>query len=169
MSDAKLAKDFQSVLVEFQNAQKISQEREKMYAPFVPAAAAPTRYTIHLFCNSIHSLKYHSVTVSICWCLIHVGRSCTCSWHFAANIKWGHRYKVLLFPSGNVRGGCSYSNLAGIHVHIVFNKRLHLVLGDLYNMLECVQPKFGRFKVGARGEPGATISLCLSTAVRILI
>jgi len=42
VSDAKLAKDFQSVLVEFQNAQKISQEREKMYAPFVPAAAAPT-------------------------------------------------------------------------------------------------------------------------------
>lgn len=36
LSDAKLAKDFQAVLVEFQNAQKIAQEREKMYAPFVP-------------------------------------------------------------------------------------------------------------------------------------
>ncbi|KAG0617451.1 hypothetical protein M758_5G190500 [Ceratodon purpureus] len=36
LSDAKLAKDFQAVLVEFQNAQKIAQEREKIYAPYVP-------------------------------------------------------------------------------------------------------------------------------------
>lgn len=35
LSDAKLAKDFQAVLVEFQNAQKIAQERERMFAPFV--------------------------------------------------------------------------------------------------------------------------------------
>ncbi|XP_024377265.1 syntaxin-22 [Physcomitrium patens] len=42
LSDAKLAKDFQAVLVEFQNAQKIAQEREKLYAPFVPEAALPT-------------------------------------------------------------------------------------------------------------------------------
>lgn len=36
LSDAKLAKDFQAVLVDFQNAQKVAQEREKMFAPFVP-------------------------------------------------------------------------------------------------------------------------------------
>jgi hypothetical protein len=43
LSDAKLAKDFQAVLAEFQNAQKIAQEREKMYAPFVPEDVLQTR------------------------------------------------------------------------------------------------------------------------------
>ncbi|KAE9464636.1 hypothetical protein C3L33_03470, partial [Rhododendron williamsianum] len=34
--DAKLAKDFQSVLREFQKAQRLAAERETAYAPFVP-------------------------------------------------------------------------------------------------------------------------------------
>ncbi|KAH9541556.1 hypothetical protein CY35_14G071000 [Sphagnum magellanicum] len=41
VTGAKLAKDFQAVLVEFQNAQKTAQEREKYYAPFVPQAVLP--------------------------------------------------------------------------------------------------------------------------------
>jgi syntaxin 7 len=43
VTGAKLAKDFQAVLVEFQNAQKTAQEREKYYAPFVPQAVLPDR------------------------------------------------------------------------------------------------------------------------------
>jgi hypothetical protein len=43
VSDAKLAKDFQAVLVEFQNVQRIAQEREKMFIPFVAQAVLPTR------------------------------------------------------------------------------------------------------------------------------
>ncbi|CAK9883390.1 unnamed protein product [Sphagnum jensenii] len=42
VSDAKLAKDFQAILVEFQNAQKIAQDREKFYIPFVAQAVLPT-------------------------------------------------------------------------------------------------------------------------------
>lgn len=36
IADAKLAKDFQSVLREFQKAQRLAAERETVYAPFVP-------------------------------------------------------------------------------------------------------------------------------------
>lgn len=36
LRDAKLAKDFQAVLVEFQSAQKLAQSREKKYAPVLP-------------------------------------------------------------------------------------------------------------------------------------
>ncbi|KAF7147818.1 hypothetical protein RHSIM_Rhsim03G0222600 [Rhododendron simsii] len=36
IADAKLAKDFQSVLREFQKAQRLAAERETAYAPFVP-------------------------------------------------------------------------------------------------------------------------------------
>jgi syntaxin 7 len=43
VSDAKLAKDFQAILVEFQNAQKIAQDREKFYIPFVAQAVLATR------------------------------------------------------------------------------------------------------------------------------
>jgi len=43
VSDAKLAKDFQGVLVEFQNAQKIAWDRETVYIPFVPQAVLPAR------------------------------------------------------------------------------------------------------------------------------
>jgi syntaxin 7 len=38
--DAKLAKDFQSVLLEFQIAQKAAQSRQRKYAPVLPPAAS---------------------------------------------------------------------------------------------------------------------------------
>ncbi|PKI45360.1 hypothetical protein CRG98_034164 [Punica granatum] len=40
IADAKLAKDFQAVLREFQKAQRLAAERETAYTPFVPR---PTR------------------------------------------------------------------------------------------------------------------------------
>ncbi|XP_008797975.1 syntaxin-22-like [Phoenix dactylifera] len=44
IADAKLAKDFQAVLKEFQKAQRLAAERETAYAPFVPQAV-PSSYT----------------------------------------------------------------------------------------------------------------------------
>ena len=46
IADAKLAKDFQAVLKEFQKAQRLAAERETAYTPFVPQAALPSRYLI---------------------------------------------------------------------------------------------------------------------------
>ncbi|KAK3013002.1 hypothetical protein RJ639_008734 [Escallonia herrerae] len=43
IADAKLAKDFQSVLREFQRAQRLSAERETAYAPFVPKEVPSSR------------------------------------------------------------------------------------------------------------------------------
>ncbi|KAL8201226.1 hypothetical protein R6Q57_012565 [Mikania cordata] len=43
ITDAKLAKDFQTVLNEFQKAQRLSAEKETAYAPFVPQASLPSR------------------------------------------------------------------------------------------------------------------------------
>lgn len=43
ISDAKLAKDFQSILREFQKAQRLAAERETAYAPFVPKDVHPSR------------------------------------------------------------------------------------------------------------------------------
>ncbi|KAK2972868.1 hypothetical protein RJ640_028396 [Escallonia rubra] len=43
IADAKLAKDFQSVLREFQRAQRLSAERETAYAPFVPKDVPSSR------------------------------------------------------------------------------------------------------------------------------
>lgn len=43
ITDAKLAKDFQAVLKEFQKAQRLAAERETAYTPFVPQAALPYR------------------------------------------------------------------------------------------------------------------------------
>ncbi|KAJ0427863.1 putative target SNARE coiled-coil domain, syntaxin domain, syntaxin/epimorphin [Helianthus annuus] len=43
ITDAKLAKDFQTVLQEFQKAQRLSAERETAYAPFVPQSSLPSR------------------------------------------------------------------------------------------------------------------------------
>ena len=43
IADAKLAKDFQSVLKEFQKAQRLAAERETTYAPFVPKEILPSR------------------------------------------------------------------------------------------------------------------------------
>eukprot|EP00249_Psilotum_nudum_P020024 c27526_g1_i1 orf=446-1273(+) len=44
VADAKLAKDFQSVLKEFQKAQRIAAERETAYMPFVRQAVLPSSY-----------------------------------------------------------------------------------------------------------------------------
>ncbi|CAH2065027.1 unnamed protein product [Thlaspi arvense] len=45
IADAKLAKDFQAVLKEFQKAQQTAAERETAYTPFVPPSATPSSYT----------------------------------------------------------------------------------------------------------------------------
>ncbi|XP_040987938.1 syntaxin-22-like [Juglans microcarpa x Juglans regia] len=45
VADAKLAKDFQAVLKEFQKAQRLAAERETAYTPFVPQAVLPSSYT----------------------------------------------------------------------------------------------------------------------------
>ncbi|CAA0843264.1 Syntaxin-22 [Striga hermonthica] len=45
ITDAKLAKDFQLVLKEFQKAQRIAAERETLYTPFSPQAVLPSSYT----------------------------------------------------------------------------------------------------------------------------
>lgn len=44
IADAKLAKDFQAVLKEFQKAQRLAAERETAYTPFVPQTVLPSRY-----------------------------------------------------------------------------------------------------------------------------
>lgn len=44
IADAKLAKDFQAVLKEFQKAQRLAAERETAYTPFVPQAVMPSSY-----------------------------------------------------------------------------------------------------------------------------
>ncbi|XP_022965320.1 syntaxin-22-like [Cucurbita maxima] len=45
IADAKLAKDFQAVLKEFQKAQRLAAERETAYTPFVPQTVLPSSYT----------------------------------------------------------------------------------------------------------------------------
>ncbi|KAB1226070.1 Syntaxin-22 [Morella rubra] len=44
IADAKLAKDFQWVLKEFQRAQRLAAERETTYAPFVPKEVLSSSY-----------------------------------------------------------------------------------------------------------------------------
>lgn len=39
IADAKLARDFQTVLKEFQKAQRLAAQRETAYSPFVPKEA----------------------------------------------------------------------------------------------------------------------------------
>ncbi|MED6219222.1 Syntaxin-22 [Stylosanthes scabra] len=51
IADAKLAKDFQAVLKEFQKAQRLAAERETAYTPFVPQAA-PSSYSANEDANS---------------------------------------------------------------------------------------------------------------------
>lgn len=46
IADAKLAKDFQAVLTEFQKAQKLAVMRETAYTPFVPQTTLPSSYSI---------------------------------------------------------------------------------------------------------------------------
>nr|KAJ0216728.1 hypothetical protein LSAT_V11C300148330 [Lactuca sativa] len=48
--DAKLAKDFQAVLKEFQKARRLSAERETTYTPFVPQATK-THNNVHFLWN----------------------------------------------------------------------------------------------------------------------
>ncbi|XP_055833912.1 syntaxin-22-like [Solanum dulcamara] len=45
ITDAKLAKDFQAVLKEFQKSQRLAAERETAYTPFVPQAVFNSSYT----------------------------------------------------------------------------------------------------------------------------
>ncbi|PHT45642.1 Syntaxin-21 [Capsicum baccatum] len=45
ITDAKLAKDFQAVLKEFQKAQRLAAERETAYTPFISQAVLPSSYT----------------------------------------------------------------------------------------------------------------------------
>ncbi|KAI3905059.1 hypothetical protein MKX01_017305 [Papaver californicum] len=52
IADAKLAKDFESVLKEFQKAQRVAAEREVQYAPFVPQPV-PSRQDVLLLDNEI--------------------------------------------------------------------------------------------------------------------
>ncbi|KAM1254343.1 syntaxin-22-like [Malus sylvestris] len=47
ITDAKLAKDFQAVLKEFQKAQRLAAERETTYAPFVPKDVLPSSHPAH--------------------------------------------------------------------------------------------------------------------------
>ncbi|KNA04313.1 hypothetical protein SOVF_200790, partial [Spinacia oleracea] len=42
--DAKLVKDFQAVLKEFQKAQRLAAERETSYTPSIPQVVLPSRY-----------------------------------------------------------------------------------------------------------------------------
>ncbi|KAM0967226.1 hypothetical protein ACFX13_023238 [Malus domestica] len=64
ITDAKLAKDFQAVLREFQKAQRLAAERETTYAPFVPQAVLPTSYTTsEIDVNSDKSLEQRALLV----------------------------------------------------------------------------------------------------------
>ncbi|PPS04396.1 hypothetical protein GOBAR_AA16268 [Gossypium barbadense] len=59
VADAKLAKDFQAVLKEFQKAQRLAAERETSYAPSVLKAVLPLR-------NGSDDLKLlHPITVRL--------------------------------------------------------------------------------------------------------
>jgi hypothetical protein len=50
IADAKLAKDFQAILKEFQKAQRLAVEREAAYAPFVSQAGLPQRWFVAPLC-----------------------------------------------------------------------------------------------------------------------
>lgn len=43
IADARLAKDFQSVVREFEKAQQLAAEKESAFAPFVPGEVLPSR------------------------------------------------------------------------------------------------------------------------------
>lgn len=48
VEDAKLARDFQTVLQEFQKIQQLASERESTYSPSVPPSSAPPATTYNL-------------------------------------------------------------------------------------------------------------------------
>ncbi|GAV67769.1 LOW QUALITY PROTEIN: Syntaxin domain-containing protein, partial [Cephalotus follicularis] len=63
IADAKLAKDFQVVLKEFQKAQRLAAERETTYTPF-PQAVLPSSYTANeLDISPDKSLEQRAVLV----------------------------------------------------------------------------------------------------------
>ncbi|PRQ60718.1 hypothetical protein RchiOBHm_Chr1g0384351 [Rosa chinensis] len=47
IADAKLAKNFQAALKDYQKAQRLAAERETAYAPFVPKQVLPSSYSPH--------------------------------------------------------------------------------------------------------------------------
>ncbi|KAA8522022.1 hypothetical protein F0562_012664 [Nyssa sinensis] len=64
ITDAKLAKDFQAVLKEFQKAQRLAAERETAYTPFVPQTVLPSSYTAsELDLSSDKSLEQRALLV----------------------------------------------------------------------------------------------------------
>jgi len=60
IEDAKLARDFQTTLQEFQKVQQLASERESTYTPAAPASNLPTRSTI--LCIAV--IKYIAKIVS---------------------------------------------------------------------------------------------------------
>lgn len=46
IADAKLAKDFQNILKEYQKLQRLAAERETAFAPLVPQAVLPSRQAV---------------------------------------------------------------------------------------------------------------------------
>ncbi|XVF30492.1 hypothetical protein REPUB_Repub16aG0062700 [Reevesia pubescens] len=65
ISDAKLAKDFQSALKDFQKAQRLAAERETAYTPFVPKEVLPSSYAAHeVEINSSKSPEQQTLLVS---------------------------------------------------------------------------------------------------------
>ncbi|XWS57376.1 hypothetical protein CRYUN_Cryun09bG0169100 [Craigia yunnanensis] len=65
IADAKLAKDFQSALKDFQKAQRLAAERETAYTPFVPKEVLPSSYAAHeVEINSSKSQEQQTLLVS---------------------------------------------------------------------------------------------------------
>ncbi|XP_022744046.1 syntaxin-22-like isoform X4 [Durio zibethinus] len=65
IADAKLAKDFQSALKDFQKAQRLAAERETAYTPFVPKEVLPSSYAAHEGeINSSKSAEQQALLVS---------------------------------------------------------------------------------------------------------
>lgn len=65
IADARLAKDFQSVVREFEKAQQLAAEKESAFAPFVPDAVLPSRNNASgkLGIRSSQEPKHASLTV----------------------------------------------------------------------------------------------------------
>jgi len=62
--DAKLAKDFQAVLKEFQKAQRLAAERETVYAPLVHKPSLPSRL---MLIDGLCLLLWFCVLISWLW------------------------------------------------------------------------------------------------------
>ncbi|CAL9052322.1 unnamed protein product [Musa banksii] len=62
VADAKLARDFQHILKEFKNLQRLAAERETAYMPLVPQAVLPSSYAaIEADSNSNNTLEQRAV------------------------------------------------------------------------------------------------------------